>query len=148
MWLAFHDSVDDEYSGPGDADAEASAAMAGRWGPVVWQASLVAEVESALMAAVIIVLDDAHGQLPLLAFAVTDPACQRHGIGRWLIEDSMHRLDLIGVKELHLAVTRGNPAMALYQRVGFTMVPGRQAPQASTPAGQPGRDDTAGELHG
>jgi GNAT superfamily N-acetyltransferase len=128
MWLAFRGSIDDEYSGPGDADADAAAALAGRWGPVVWQASLAAELESALVSAVIIVLDDAHQGLPLLAFAMTDPACQRGGIGRRLIEESIHRLDAIGVKELHLAVTRGNPARALYQRLGFEVVPGRQAP--------------------
>jgi ribosomal protein S18 acetylase RimI-like enzyme len=135
MWLAFRDGVDDEYSGPGDADAEAAAALAGRWGPVVWQASLAAEVDSVLVAAVVIVLDDAHERLPLLAFAVTDPACQRRGIGRWLIEDSMRRLDGISVKELHLAVTSGNPAIALYQQLGFQMVPN----------GQPVRDDPARE---
>jgi len=135
MWRAFRGGEDDEYSGPGDADAEAAAALAGRWGTVIWQASLAAEEESVLVAAVIIVLDDAHERLPLLAFAVTDPVCQRRGIGRWLIEDSMRRLDGIGVKELHLAVTRGNPAMALYQRLGFTVIP----------SGQPGRDDTERE---
>ena len=128
MWVAYRGSVDDEYSGPGDADADAAAALAGRWGPVVWQASLAAELESAVVSAVIIVLDDAHQGLPLLAFALTDPACQRRGIGRWLIEESMHRLDVIGVKELHLAVTRGNPAAALYQRLGFEVVPGRRVP--------------------
>jgi GNAT superfamily N-acetyltransferase len=135
MWRAFRGAQDDEYSGPGDADAEAAAALAGRWGTVIWQASLAAEEESVLVAAVIIVLDDAHERLPLLAFAVTDPVCQRRGIGRWLIEDSMRRLDGIGIKELHLAVTRGNPAMALYQQLGFTVVP----------SGQPGRDDAEQE---
>lgn len=148
MWLAFQGSADDEYNGPGDAGAEASATLAGRWGPVVWQASLAAEVKSALIAAVIIVLDDAHERLPLLAFAVTDPACQRRGIGRWLIEDSMHRLDLIGTKELHLAVIPGNPAMALYQRLGFVLVPGSQAPEASAHVEQPVHGKAAGEWHG
>ena len=127
MWLAFRGGVDDEYSGPGDADADAAGALAGRWGPVVWQASLAAELESALVSAVIIVLDDAHGGLPLLAFAMTDPAFQRRGVGRWLIEESIHRLDATGVKELHLAVTRGNPAFGLYQRLGFEVVPGERS---------------------
>jgi GNAT superfamily N-acetyltransferase len=130
MWVAFRGSGDDEYSWPDDADADAAAALAGRWGPVVWRASLVAELESAIVSAVIIVLDDAHRGLPLLAFVMTDPACQRRGIGGWLIEESLHRLDAIGVKELHLAVTRGNPAAALYQRLGFEVVPGGQAAEA------------------
>jgi ribosomal protein S18 acetylase RimI-like enzyme len=134
MWLAFQGSADDEYTAPGDADADAAGALAGRWGPVVWQASLAAELDSAIVSAVIVVLDDAHEDLPLLAFAMTDPACQRRGIGRWLIEESVRRLDAIGVKELHLTVTRGNPAFALYQRLGFEVVPSRQDP------GAPGRN--------
>jgi GNAT superfamily N-acetyltransferase len=125
MWLAFRGGMDDDYSGPGDADADAAGVLAGGWGPVVWQASLAAEVGSVLVAAVIIVLDDAHEGLPLLAFAITDPAFQRRGIGQRLIEEGIHRLDATGVKELHLAVTRGNPAFALYQRLGFDVVPGR-----------------------
>ncbi len=91
---------------------------------------LTAELNSAVISAVVIVLDDAHQDLPLLAFAVTDPACQRRRIGRRLIEESIQRLDAIGVKELHLAVTRGNPAFTLYQRLGFEVVPGGQAPEA------------------
>jgi GNAT superfamily N-acetyltransferase len=128
MWLAFRGGMDDEYGGPADAQADASGALAGRWGPVVWHASLAAEVESALVSAVVIVLDDAHDGLPLLAFAVTDPVFQRRGIGRGLIEESIRRLDAAGVKELHLAVTRGNPAFALYQRLGFEVVPGQNGP--------------------
>ena len=54
----------------------------------------------------------------------TDPAWQRRGIGRWLIGESIRCLDGIGVKELHLAVTHGNPAFALYQRLGFEVMPG------------------------
>lgn len=127
MWLAFRGGVDDHYSGPIDADADAAAALAGRWGPVVWQASLAAELESALVSAVIIVLDDAHEDLPLLAFAITDPAFRRRGIGQQLIEESIRRLDATGVKELHLAVTRSNPAFALYQRLEFEVVPGERS---------------------
>src|ERR1017187_4977611 len=98
-----------------------------------WQAGLAADLDCAVVSAVIIVLDDAHQDRPLLAFAMTDPACQRRGIGRWLIEESIRRLDGIGVKELHLAVTRSNPAFALYQRLGFEVVPALQpspAPEA------------------
>jgi ribosomal protein S18 acetylase RimI-like enzyme len=131
MWLAFRGGVDDDYSGPGDAEADAAGTLAGRWGPVVWQASLAAELESALVSAVIVVLDDAHEGLPLLAFVMTDPGFQRRGIGQRLIEESIRRLDACGVKELHLAVTRGNPAFALYQRLGFEVWPGQRAERRS-----------------
>jgi len=129
MWLAFQDSVDDEYRVPADAYADAAGVFGDRWGPVVSQASLAAELDSVVISAVVIVLDDAHQGIPLLAFAMTDPAWQRQGIGRWLIEESIRRLDAIGVKELHLVVTRGNPAFALYQRLGFEVVPGKSAPE-------------------
>src|SRR5258707_14964122 len=82
MWLAFRGGVDDEYSAPGDADADAAGALAGRGGPVVWQASLTAGLNSAGISPVVIVLGDAHPGLPLLAFALTDPARQRPPVGR------------------------------------------------------------------
>lgn len=124
MWVAFHGSVDDDWYGvPEDAAADAGRALGGHWGRVVWEASLAAEVGSALVSAVIVVRDKAHAELPLLAFAMTDPAYQRRGLGQVLIEESIHRLDVAGVKELHLAVTRGNPAADLYQRLGFAVVP-------------------------
>lgn len=124
MWLAFHGSADDaDYGGPDDATADARKALDGYWGPVVWKASLAAELGSAVVSAVIVVRDKAHADVPLLAFAMTDPAYQRRGIGQLLIEESVHRLDTVGMKELNLAVTRGNPAVALYQRLGFVVVP-------------------------
>jgi ribosomal protein S18 acetylase RimI-like enzyme len=124
MWVAFHGSADDDwYATPEDAAADTGKALDGHWGPVVWEASLAAELGSALVSAVVVVRDNKHAYLPLLAFAMTDPAYQGRGIGRLLIEESVHRLDVAGVKELHLAVTRGNPAAALYQRLGFAVVP-------------------------
>jgi ribosomal protein S18 acetylase RimI-like enzyme len=134
MWLAFRGGVDDEYGGPGDADVDAAGALGGRWGPVVWRGSLAAELGAGLVSAVIIVLDAAHDGTPLLAFAVTDPAFQRRGIGRWLIEESIRRLDKCGIKELHLAVTRGNPAIALYLRLGFEVVPEQHGENGSSGA--------------
>ena len=76
-----------------------------------------------MVGAVIVVRDDAHDNVPLLAFAMTEPACQGRGIGQLLIEESIHGLDAAGMKELHLTVTRSNPAVALYQRLGFVVVP-------------------------
>lgn len=124
MWAAFHRSADDaDYGAPEDAAADARKALYGHWGPVIWEGSLVAEMGSAMVAAVIVVRDDAHDDVPLLAFAMTEPACQGRGIGQLLLEESIHRLDTAGIKELHLTVTRSNPAVALYQRLGFVVVP-------------------------
>lgn len=123
MWLAFHGSADDaDYGSPDDAAIDARKVLDGHWGPVVWEASLAAEQGSAVVAAVIVVRSNGHADVPLLAFAMTDPACQRRGFGQMLIGESVHRLDIAGMKELHLWVTRSNPAVALYQRLGFSVV--------------------------
>jgi ribosomal protein S18 acetylase RimI-like enzyme len=122
MWAAFRGTPDDQYAAPADAQRDAAQTVAGAWGPVVWDASLAAEVDSLVISAAIVVRDSAHDGLPLLAFALTDPGHQRRGIGQRLIEESIARLDSNGVHELHLAVTRGNPAARLYQRLGFEVV--------------------------
>ncbi len=122
MWDAFSGTVEGEYADPSDAGMDAAETLAGKRGPVVWCASLAAELDSVIVAAVVVVRDNAHGYLPLLAFAVTHPARQRRGIGSRLIEESIARLASSGVNELHLAVVRGNPAFGLYQRLGFQVV--------------------------
>ena len=131
MWAAFRGTVDDQYAGPADARLDAAQTVAGRWGPVVWDASLAAQLDSVVIAAAIVVRDSAHDGLPLLAFALTDPSHQRRGIGQRLIEESIARLNSNGVHELHLAVTRGNPAVRLYQRLGFDVVAYRLALRAA-----------------
>ena len=124
---AFSGTADDEYAAPSDAGMDAAETLAGKWGPVVWCASLAAELDSVVVAAVVVVRDSAHGYLPLLAFAVTHPARQRRGIGSRLIEESIARLASSGVNELHLAVVRDNPAFGLYQRLRFQVVaPGKE----------------------
>ena len=105
-----------------EAIADADAALAGTWGPVIGEASLAAVSEDDLVTAVITVRDAKHDMLPLLAFALTEPAWQRRGIGEWLIQESIARLASLGVSEIHLAVTRGNPAQRLYERIGFRIV--------------------------
>jgi GNAT superfamily N-acetyltransferase len=123
MWAAFRGTADDEYAAPADASADAAGTLTGGWGPVLWYASRVAEAGQALAAASIVVRDQAHQDQPLLAFALTDPGWQRRGLGRRLIEESIARLGSAGIGELHLAVTRGNPATRLYERLGFQVVP-------------------------
>jgi GNAT superfamily N-acetyltransferase len=122
MWSAFRGSGDDEYETPADAEAEVLGTLDGKWGPLVGQASLVAAAGSDLISAVVVVLDSGHDRTPLLAFAVTSPEWQGHGVGGWLIENAIWRLDLAGITELHLAVSPTNPARRLYQRLGFEVV--------------------------
>ena len=122
MWAAYRGTIDDEYTDEADALADAEAALGGRWGPVIWEASVTAACANRLVAAAINVRDDSHGMMPLLAFALTEPAWQGRGIGHCLIRESLTRLDALGESELHLAVTRGSPAQRLYERIGFAVV--------------------------
>ncbi len=122
LWAAFPGAADDEFRTASDAELEASETLAGKWGPAVWQASLAAQAGATMVAAVIVVRDEVHRDLPLLAYAVTDPGWQGRGIGRRLIEDSATRLAAAGLDELHLAVTPGSRAINLYLRLGFEIV--------------------------
>jgi ribosomal protein S18 acetylase RimI-like enzyme len=123
MWQAYRGTIDDEYDVESDAVNDAASTLAGKWGPVIWDASLTAAAEGRLVAAVINVHDASHGLTPLLAFALTDPSWRGQGLAVWLIRESVRRLASLGESELHLAVTRGNPAIRLYERLGFQIVP-------------------------
>jgi GNAT superfamily N-acetyltransferase len=92
MWSAFHGTPDDAWPTPLDAAADALGTLAGTWGPVVWDASLAAEIGSQLVAAAVVVRDDKHEYVPLLAFAMTDPAYQGRGIGQRLLEETIVRV--------------------------------------------------------
>lgn len=122
MWNAYRGTIDDEYATLSEAVDDAGATLAGKWGPTIGEASLAAVLGDRLVAAVIVVRDAEHEMWPLLAFALTEPAWQRRGIGEWLIQESIARLASLGVSEVHLAVTRGNPAQRLYERIGFRIV--------------------------
>lgn len=125
MWAAFLGQGEDAYPDPAEAAADAQKVLSGSWGPVVWPATLAAERAGALAAAVIVIRDDAHQDVPLLAYAMVAPGRQRQGLGGWLITECVRRLHTAGLRELHLAVLRTNPAQALYQRLGFELVPGQ-----------------------
>ena len=119
FWLAFGHGGVDGFNCASDAETEVRGTLAGKWGPVVWEASLLAQIQGQLAAASIVVRDDAHAMRPLLAFLVTDPVHQGHGLGAQLIQQTLICLNRLGVRELHLAVDRDNPARRLYERMGF-----------------------------
>ena len=55
----------------------------------------------------------------LLAFALVAPAWRNRGLGTALLLRSGNRLAAKGETEWTLAVTVGNPAQRLYERLGF-----------------------------
>ncbi|MCY7340086.1 MAG: ribosomal protein S18-alanine N-acetyltransferase [Sphingomonas bacterium] len=66
------------------------------------------------------------GEAELLLIAVS-PAAQQRGIGRILVEDFISEAVMHGVHRLHLEVREGNPAIALYERAGFSTAGRRRA---------------------
>ena len=57
----------------------------------------------------------------LLLIAV-DPAHQRRGIGRVLLDDFVEQARAQGTRRAHLEVREGNGAMAMYRDAGFAQV--------------------------
>jgi GNAT superfamily N-acetyltransferase len=119
FYQGFRESPDDECETPDEARTLVDETLAGRWGDPLWDGCLIAHAGEEAVAATIVVADAAHDRLPLLAFAVTDPGWQRRGISASLIVSSVRALHERNVRELHLAVLPGSPAISLYERLGF-----------------------------
>ena len=56
---------------------------------------------------------------PLIAYTFTAPAHQRQGLSSSLIESVAELLVGRGHPQVSLVVTRANPAMDLYEKLGF-----------------------------
>jgi ribosomal protein S18 acetylase RimI-like enzyme len=123
MWSAFRGSPD-EFETVADAETEVLQTLEGKWGPFVADASSVAVISDEIVSSALVVLDDAHHRIPLLAYTATAPEWQGQGLASALIENAVRRLDALGVTELHLSVLPGNPAPRLYERLGFELISG------------------------
>ena len=119
LWEGFGADGFDGFASASAADEEARATLAGKWGPMIWDASVLALRDDTAVAASVVLKDDAHQLSPLLAFLVTDPEHRRQGIAESLILETIRRIEALQERELHLAVTPENPARALYLRLGF-----------------------------
>jgi GNAT superfamily N-acetyltransferase len=123
----FGDLMADAYAGtiddPGEPRsshrAEARRTVAGEYGAVDWGSSLVAVTIAGALVAASVVTDNRG--LPLLAFAMTAPGWRNHGLGTALLVRTANRLHAAGHEQWTLAVTVGNPAQRLYERLGFTV---------------------------
>jgi GNAT superfamily N-acetyltransferase len=96
--------------------SDAAATLDGTYGAVVWPASQLA-VDGDAIAGACVVTDD--GPHLLLAFALVVPRWRGQGVGAALITRSAAALIALGHTEWTLAVTDGNPAQSLYERLGF-----------------------------
>jgi GNAT superfamily N-acetyltransferase len=119
LYTGFGTSGPDGFASAEEAAHEARDTLGGKWGPLVRAASLAGVADGVMVAAALVVYDDAHDLRPLLTFLVTDPGHRRRGVGAHLLREAIRRLDRLGVYELHLAVDAGNAARVLYARAGF-----------------------------
>jgi GNAT superfamily N-acetyltransferase len=114
---AYAGTVDDHGEPRAYHREEARRAVEGEYGPLQWGSSLLAvTLNGAAVAASLVTI---HRRRPLLAFALTAPGWRNHGLGTALMVRSANRLAAAGHEEWTLAVTVGNPARRLYERLGF-----------------------------
>jgi GNAT superfamily N-acetyltransferase len=113
---AYRGTVDDEGETELDAIGELERTVNGKYGEFNWGASLVADVDAVPVSSTLVT---SWQGFPLLAFTVTLPEWQGRGIGNLLISQSAELLGGQGFHELRLVVTRTNPAVHLYRKVGF-----------------------------
>ena len=117
MVVAYAGTVDDHDQPRSFAEVEARRTLAGHYGEVQWDASLVAHRSGDDWIGTTLVTRD-RGHL-LLAFALVAPEWRNQGLGTALIIRTANRLAAEGATEWTLAVTVGNPAQRLYERLGF-----------------------------
>ena len=78
---------------------------------------LVAEVEDVIVASVMVGYDGHRGWINYLA---VDPAWQRKGVGRAMIDEAERILRDAGCPKINLQVRRTNPGViAFYEELGF-----------------------------
>lgn len=125
MLESYKGTVDDNGETLDDARAAVASLIAGEFGTVDWQASVVIEQNGNLVSATIVTRDRVAPP-PLvageafLAFSMTAPAWKRKGLARAGLTHVIQLLQLRGEPRLHLVVTRTNtPAMQLYRSLGF-----------------------------
>jgi ribosomal protein S18 acetylase RimI-like enzyme len=80
---------------------------------------LVVEVEGAIVGTVMVGYDGHRGWINYLA---VDPACQRRGIGRALMDEAERLLRAEGCPKINLQVRTANTdAIEFYRRVGYAI---------------------------
>ncbi len=117
---------------PGDDDPSVAAAVLDGYlrgddlGPLIGTASMQAATSAGEVIGAIIVSEFAPGNAaprgPWVTDLFVDPSWAGRGIGAAIVVRSVAELAERGDRALGLAVTVGNPAQRLYDRLGFTVV--------------------------
>jgi ribosomal protein S18 acetylase RimI-like enzyme len=130
MDRAYQGTIDHEGETLDQCVEEINAAVTGKYGPFIQEASFIVTSDNKIICASLVTL---YKEKPLLAFSMTDPDFQRKGLATFLIEKSINALARTGYPEIYLVVTNGNlSAQNLYFRLGFCQI-GRALPQQPPP---------------
>lgn len=98
------------------AAAEIRNTIAGDYGTFLPAASLQVRVGGVVASQIVCTLFEDE---PLIAFVYTNPDFAGRGLATTLIRAAAHALDQDGHTELALYVTDSNPAVELYEKLGF-----------------------------
>jgi GNAT superfamily N-acetyltransferase len=119
MLEAYRGTIDSEGETLEDAIGEIKGTFSGKYGEFLWDASLIAEVDSIPAAAILFTWFEKEN-MPLLAFSMTHAKYKGRGLASALIKAGLSRLSEKDHKECCLVVTNGNePAMSIYKKIGF-----------------------------
>lgn len=119
MLEAYRGTIDSEGETLEDAISEAKGTLNGKYGKFLWNASLIAEVDSVPAAAILFTWSE-KDNMPLLAFSMTHAHFKGKGLASELIKAGLAKLFEEGHSECCLVVTEGNePALSIYKKLGF-----------------------------
>ena len=119
MLEAYKGTIDSEGETLEDAIGEVKGTLSGKYGKFLWDASMIAEVDSIPAAAILFTWSE-KDNMPLLAFSMTHSKFKGRGLASALIRAGLKRLGEKDYKECCLVVTNGNePAMSIYKKIGF-----------------------------
>jgi ribosomal protein S18 acetylase RimI-like enzyme len=122
MYEAYRGTVDDEGETLEQSVEEARGALGGKYGELLTRCSFLIANGFTPVSATVVTLWEGR---PLLAFVLTHPDHQGHGMGTFLVRRSIDALLDQGFDEVDLFVTRANePAVRIYERLGFQDVKG------------------------
>jgi ribosomal protein S18 acetylase RimI-like enzyme len=117
MLEAYRDTIDADGSETlDDARGEVDGYFSGHSGAPLLEHGWVAVADESIVSAVLV---SRFNDVPLIAYAMTDPAHKGRGLASALTEHALDSLAAAGEREVQLWVTEGNPAERIYERLGF-----------------------------
>ena len=129
MYDAYRGGVEDHGETPEHHAAEAIKTIDGGYGPMIWAASWCVLRGGEVVATTVVNDWDDVGETGL-SFVLTHPTARGRGLATSLICRSAEVLTAAGHRDWVLAVVPDNPALRLYERLGFVAFDPRATPPA------------------